>query len=143
MRGEGLKKMTFYIITVALITAIGAICLILCSSEDRENIIFLEHYGWEVEKEYIERVELTIPKQFDEVYNNYNSLQNIAGLDLSKYKGKDAVRYTYKVKNFPNDTANEVRANVICVGGVPVGGDVMTVRLDGFMYSLNYLKSGQ
>ena len=79
-----------------------------------------------------------------EVYNDYNSLQRLAGLDISDYKGKNAIRYTYIVTNFPNETEEkEIRANVLTVNGRPIAGDIMTVSLDGFMYSLNYLKIGR
>ncbi len=132
--------MSFYIITVAIIIALGAMCLILCDNQDHENIMFLESYGWKVKHDCHERVNITIPEIFDNVYNNYNELQKLAGLDLSDYKGQDAIRYTYIVTNFPEEICDTVYANVICVKDTPIGGDVMTVPLDGFMFSLNYLK---
>ena len=136
--------MLMYVVTVAIIIGIGAMCLVLASGESEENIKFLEKYGWEVDSEYTEKVTLEIPEVFDDVYNNYNQLQKAAGLDLTKYKGRKAVRYTYIVMNFPEDTGGEnVFANILCIGGEPVAGDVMTVSLDGFMYSLNYLKTGR
>ncbi len=138
-----LKKMLYYVITVAVIIIIGAFCIVLASDENEKNIEFLDSYGWKTEPVCIEQVSLKIPDIFDDVYNNYNELQKLCGLDLSPYKGKNAIRYTYVVSNFPSDTQDEVRANVICVGGEPVGGDIMTVKLDGFMYSLSYLTTGK
>ena len=139
-----MKKMVMYVVTVAVIISIGAVCLVFASDDNEENIKFLKKYGWKVDEEYTEKVTLQIPEVFDEVYNQYNELQRAAGLDLAKYKGRKAVRYTYIVMNFPEDTQGEnVFANILCVGGEPVAGDVMTVRLDGFMYSLNYLKTGR
>ncbi len=139
-----MKKMIMYVITVAVIIGIGAMCLVFAGDDEELNIRFLEKYGWEVDSEYTEKVTLEIPEVFDEVYNNYNELQKAAGLDLAKYKGRKAVRYTYIVMNFPEDTGGEnVFANILCVAGEPVAGDVMTVSLDGFMYSLSYLKTGR
>lgn len=138
-----MSKMLFYVITIALIISIGAVCLVFADSDDRKNIEFLNNYGWETTGKYTEAVKITIPKTFDDVYKNYNELQLLAGLDLSKYKGKDAIRYTYIVKNFPLDIDQTVYANVICVNKKPIAGDVMTVKSDGFMYSLNYLKTGE
>lgn len=136
--------MLLYVITIAVIIGIGAMCLVFASDDEQTNIKFLESYGWEVDNEYTEKVTFEIPEVFDEVYNNYNELQKISGLNLAKYKGRKAVRYTYIVLNFPQDTKGEnVFANVLCVAGEPVAGDVMTVRLDGFMYSLSYLKTGK
>lgn len=135
--------MLYYVITVAVIIIIGAVCIVFASDEDEKNIDFLESYGWRVDENHIEKEALKIPDIFDEVYNNYNALQKLSGLDLSDYKGKDAIRYTYIVKNFPQKTDQAVRANVLCVDQNPVAGDIMTVKIDGFMYSLSYLKTGK
>lgn len=120
------------------ILLIWSIFLFASDNTNSRNIDFLKSYGWEVEKTPTEQVEILIPDVFDDVYLNYNSLQKEAGLDLSNYKGFPATRYTYILKNFPEETKYTVFANVICVDGVPVGGDICTVALDGFMYSLNF-----
>ncbi len=133
-----------YLITVVFIVAIGVFCIAFANDEDSDNIEFLSEYGWEVTGDCIEREKVEIPLVFDEVYNNYNSLQKLSGLDISDYKGKKAIRSTYIVTNFPDNTEEkEIRANVLSVKGKPIAGDVMTVALDGFMYSLNYLKIGK
>ena len=143
LRGEFLKQMA-YIVTVLFIICVGTICMVLAKDEDSGNIEFLGEYGWEVRGECVEREKVEIPRVFDEVYNDYNSLQRLAGLDISDYKGKKAIRYTYIVTNFPNETEEkEIRANVLTVNGRPIAGDIMTVSLDGFMCSLNYLKIGR
>ncbi len=134
--------MLYYVITVAVIIGIAAVCMVFADDDNSKNISFLKSYGWEIEEKAIEKVDFTIPKEFDEVYKNYNELQNLSGNDLEEYKGEKAIRYTYIVKNFPRTTAQTVRANVISVNGEPVGGDVMTVNIDGFMYSLSYLEKG-
>ncbi len=133
-----------YFVTVIFIVAIGVFCIAFANDEDSNNIEFLSEYGWEVTGDCIEREKVEIPLVFDEVYNNYNSLQKLSGLDISEYKGEKAVRSTYIVTNFPYNTEEkEIRANVLSVKGKPIAGDVMTVALDGFMYSLNYLKIGK
>lgn len=133
-----------YFITVIFIVTIGVFCIVFANDEDSDNIEFLSEYGWEVTGDCIEREKVEIPLIFDEVYNNYNSLQKLSGLDISEYKGEKAVRSTYIVTNFPgNKEEKEIRANVLSVKGKPIAGDVMTVALDGFMYSLNYLKIGK
>lgn len=125
-----------YLVVIMIATAF--MCVLANSKCNMKNVEFLKKYNWEVETAPIERVEFVIPEAFDEVYNNYNSLQKEAGLDLLPYAGYSAVRYTYIVKNFPLDIDEEVRANVICVDDIPVAGDISTVSIDGFMYSLNF-----
>lgn len=133
-----------YFITIIFLIIIGAVCMVFANDEDAVNIEFLNEYGWEVTGDCIEREKVEIPLVFDEVYNNYNSLQRLSGLDISNYKGMKAVRSTYIVTNFPEETKEkEIRANVLSVKGKPIAGDIMTVSFDGFMYSLNYLKIGK
>ena len=129
-----MKKM--YFVIVAAIALITFFMIYVSGKDTKKNIEFLKSYGWEVGEKEIETEEIKIPDSFDEIYKNYNLLQIKAGLDLEKYKGKKAVRYTYIVKNYPTDYDDEIRANVICVGGEPVAGDIMTVSIDGFMHSL-------
>lgn len=135
-----MKTMLMYICTVGVI-----MCLVLVFTvfaDEETNADFLNSYGWITSEKYIEKSEFTIPKEFDKVYEAYNELQKEAGLDLKPYKGKKAVRYTYTVENYPSDSnSGKVRANVICVKGKPIGGDIMTVSIDGFMHSLIYPKN--
>ena len=81
-----------------------------------------------------------IPEVFDEVYKGYNKIQSDAGLDIEPYRGKEAVRYTFEILNYPYNVGEKVYANVICVKGEPVAGDVMTVSVNGFMHSLKMPK---
>lgn len=134
-----MKDILLYFLTLTVIIAITSVCVVFFKDGTDESIAFLEKYGWEVEPEPIERESITIPEVFDSVYSAYNRLQLDAGLDLQKYAGKKAVRFTYTVLNYPEEISDPVRANVICVNGRPVGGDVMTVRLDGFIQPLSYL----
>lgn len=132
-----MKEIAFYICAVTVITMISVIFICFADEGNKSdrNTVFLEKYGWEVGDDFIEKEEIIIPEEFDDVYMNYNDMQKEAGLDMEPYKGKKAVRYTYEVKNYPSDIP-DVRANVICVDGRPIAGDIMTVKLDGFMHSL-------
>lgn len=134
------KTKTLYIVAAAMIAITAAVFIIFGrGSADSTNCKFLEKYGWEVEPHAIEEAQVKIPKPLGLVYESYNEMQRAAGLDLEPYAGKNAVRYTYIVTNFPDETESEVRANVLCVDGTPVGGDVMTVDIDGFMEPLSFL----
>lgn len=130
-----------YIIAATMIFLTAAVFLTFGEgSVDTKNRQFLADYGWETKRRPIERADVNIPKPFDLVYENYNKMQLEAGLDLEPYAGASAKRYTYEVTNFPYETSSEVRANVLCVDGEPVGGDVMTVAADGFMEPLSFLQ---
>ena len=136
--------MVFYVIAVAFILAVAGVCMAFSSDTDDKNLAFLAEFGWECEKGCIEYEKIIIPSVFDDIYTGYNELQKTAGLDLSPYAGKRAVRYTYLVSNFPSPPENQIiRANVLTVGGEPVGGDIMSVNSNGFMVSLAYLSEGK
>jgi len=100
------------------------------TNEDR--IRFLKQYGWEVAPEAKEILEVTIPKEFDSVYEKYNQLQIGEGLDLKKYKGKSVKRYTYLVNNYEYN--GSVYANLIVYRDRVIGGDICSARLNGFVH---------
>ena len=133
------RKAMMYFISVVIIIVTTLMCVLFASGEtDTNNIVFLKGYGWEVRTKSVEKEDIIIPKPFDRVYENYNDIQLKAGLDLRPYMGMKGVRYTYIVENYPKDVGEEVRANVICINNEPVGGDIMTVSIRGFIHSLNF-----
>jgi len=95
---------------------------------------YVEKLGWKIDRNPIETADVNIPAQFDDVYNNYNSLQKDAGFNLEDYKGKTVTRYTFSIKNYYGETG--VRANVLMNNDKVIGGDIMTVAIDGFMVPL-------
>lgn len=90
--------------------------------------------GWSIDEAPIDTACVTLPDEFDNVYRQYNEIQKEAGFDLSEYMGKTVMRYTFAVKNF--DGVEGVRANVLVYNGKIIGGDIMTVAIDGFMLPL-------
>lgn len=103
------------------------------TADDRVN--FLSQFGYTVESEPIESVEVTIPKEFDKVFAAYNELQKGEGLDLGRYKGKTVMRYTYKVTNYPG-YSDPVYANLLVYKNKVVGGDVCSADPSGFAHGL-------
>ena len=93
---------------------------------------FLGQFGWVVDAGSAETAQVTIPAEFDKVMNSYNEIQKNQGLDLSKYKGKEVVRYTYEITNYP-DYGGTVYANVIIHKNRVVGGDVCSADVTGFI----------
>lgn len=132
-----MKKM--YILTIILIIVITAGFLIFSNDETTLNEKFLSSFDIIVNPVPESHEKITIPSEFDSVYENYNLIQLECGFDLSKYKGKSGIRYTYKILNFPQNT--DVYADVICINHRPVAGDIMSPALDGFMQPLNYLQT--
>lgn len=100
---------------------------------NEQRLSFLSSFGWQVEPEAEEVLEVMIPKELDETYNSYNTIQKAQGCDLTKYAGKRCKRYTYVITNYPEHPEN-IRANLVVYGGKIIGGDVCSVELDGFMH---------
>lgn len=104
---------------------------------NEERIAFLKSFGWEVSAEPMEIVEIIIPSEFGDVYENYNCIQKKQGYDLSKYKAKRVKRYTYEVKNYPTaggEPSKNIRANILAFDNRIIGGDISSVELAGFMH---------
>lgn len=115
----------------------GAVVKNYTVATNQERLGFIAQFGWEVEEEPCEIMDVVVPKEFDEVYENYNEIQKSQGLDLSRYRGKQVKRYTYRVVNYP-DCGDEVRLNLLVAESKVVGGDVCSLALDGFMHGLRY-----
>ncbi|MGN0182084.1 MAG: DUF4830 domain-containing protein [Candidatus Ornithomonoglobus sp.] len=130
-----IKKLFILSLAFIMMTA-AAFCVFADESDIDKSIEFLDSYGWSVVEKPVEEAEVKIPAEFDEVYKSYNIIQNEAGLDLMPYRGMRGTRYTFIVTNYPVDVGEPVRANVICIEGIPVAGDIMTVSVNGFMHSL-------
>ena len=106
------------------------------TAEDR--IAFLKQFGWTVEEKPIEEKEVTIPGEFDKVFTGYNDLQKQQGLDLSKYKRKEVMRYTYKITNYEGYEGT-VYANILIYRGKVIGGDICSADVNGFVSTLDGL----
>lgn len=108
----------------------------LVSSNINSNddlIDYLSTFNWEVEEQPLEVIEITIPLEFGDVYNNYNAIQLEQGFDLSEYKGLNCKRYSYSVLNYPRQNS-DVRANILVYNTKVIGGDISLIRIDGFMH---------
>lgn len=113
--------------------------MIVKASSAEERAAFLSQFGWEIEAEPCEVTEVIIPEEFDETYSAYNEIQKTQGFDLSKYASKRVKRWTYIIKNYPGyENAVCIRANMLVLDGVVIGGDVCSVELNGFMHSFYF-----
>ncbi len=103
----------------------------------QNRILFLEKIGCKADENSQSRKTVTIPYEFNDVYENYNKLQQKAGYDLSLYKGCKCDIYSYSVKEFMYEKdATYFNANLIVYNGRIIGGDISSAELDGNMYPL-------
>jgi hypothetical protein len=101
---------------------------------NEERIAFLEQFGYKISKEPNEIVDVVIPEEFDSVYTEYNDIQREQGLNLKKYKGKTATRYTYTINEYPGYENGEVIANLLIYKSKIIGGDICCVGEKSFLH---------
>lgn len=109
-------------------------------AENEDDILsFISCYGWEVDSRPAEVREVVIPESFDDVYSDYNQIQLEQGFNLEKYAGQKVKRWTYIVRNYPETSPEDdyIRINVLVSDGIVIGGDVCSVKLDGFMHGFS------
>lgn len=99
-----------------------------------QRVEYLNSFGWEVEAEPLEEETVVIPRKLTDVYADYNEIQRAQGFDLTEFGGMEAVRYTYKVTNYPSE--NNVVADIIVFRNEVIAADVQSTALDGFMHGL-------
>lgn len=130
------RKYLLSFFALGIIAVFSAFCIFGETAEQDRCRRMLKEYGWETEDIAEEIENITVPAVFDSVYERYNELQLEVGFDLREYCGKKGRRYTYVVTNYPIDVGETVYANVICINGTPIAGDIMTRSMNGFMSSL-------
>ncbi len=97
-----------------------------------DRVDFLEQFGWTVSETPVDEKKVTIPQEFDKIMLSYNEFQRQMGLDLAKYKGKDVMRYTYEVTNYP-EYEGRVYANMLIYRNKVIGGDICSADSKGFL----------
>ena len=109
-------------------------------SNNDARVKFLQSFGWEVESSPVESSQVRIPETTSEVFDRYNQLQKANGYDLSKLAGKNAMRYVYKINNYPGATA-PVYATVLVYKNTIVGGDVTDTSPNGKIQGFKAIQS--
>ncbi|MBE6731358.1 MAG: DUF4830 domain-containing protein [Ruminococcaceae bacterium] len=98
-----------------------------------ERAAFLESFGYEISEDPVDVRTVTIPKEFSDIYTEYNDMQKAQGFDLKPYKGKECKQYIYLITNYPN-TDCEVHATMLVYQNIIIGGDVSSAEINGFMH---------
>lgn len=94
------------------------------------RVEFLKSFGWEVAASPVESSQVRIPESVTEVLDRYNQLQKSQGFDLKNYAGKTAMRYVYKISNYPGAT-EPVYATLLVYKNEVIGGDVTDTAAGG------------
>ena len=112
------------------------------ASGHSERMAFISQFGWQVDEEPVEVMEIIIPEEFDDTYIAYNEIQKQQGFDLSLYMGNRLKRWSYVVRNYEGyENKDCIRVNLLIHDNVVVGGDVCSVELDGFMHGFEMITS--
>ncbi len=101
-----------------------------------DRIEFLRQFGWEVDPTAVEEAEVTVPEEFDKVYQSYNELQKKQGFDLMKYAKKTVKRYTYRITNY-SGYDGDVLVSILVHKNKVIGGDVCSADANGFIHGLD------
>ena len=94
---------------------------------------FLSQFGWQTDGKPEEVGTVTVPEEFDKVFAAYNELQKEQGLNLSKYRGKEVTRYTFRIANYQGYDG-KVLANVLIYRNRVIGGDICSADTSGFVH---------
>ncbi len=105
--------------------------------DNESRVAYLHAYGWDLEPEPVETLQLQLPDPLPASYQTYNNLQTRQGLDLSAACGQTVTRYTYTVTNYPGHTEG-VQANLYLCEEIPVAGDILCSGENGFQTGLAY-----
>ena len=144
----------FAVVCVALVTLITLIAFMPTYEEPADTIVsasatlnydkiktnddrleFLRQFGYDAKSEPITATEVHIPAEFDKILLEYNEIQKRQGLDLSKYKNKNVMRYTYEITNY-DGYSGIVYANILIYRNKVIAGDVCSADVSGFVHGL-------
>ena len=109
-------------------------------SSNDGRVKFLTDFGWDVTTSPVESSQVKIPEETSEVFDRYNDLQKSQGYDLSKFAGKNVMRYVYKLNNYPGAT-EPVYATLLVHKGQIIGGDVTDTAAKGHIRSFKMPES--
>ena len=130
-------RYVFAAISLAIILLIIIVGLFSIDNATNEMIVeYIEELGWEIEATPKEITYLTIPKQFDAVYETYNAVQKHSGFNLEEFKGKKVTRYTYRVLNHKESKTTRVIAGVFVYENTIIAGDISSADVNGFLHAI-------
>ena len=93
------------------------------------RVAYLHDLGWDVQPESETVFETVLPDPFDDVMEDYNTVQRAQGFDLEPYAGRTVTGVTYELA--AGDGAAPEVVQLWIHDGVVIGGDVHSTALDG------------
>lgn len=133
------KKHRFAIAMLVFSLILLAVIVGLFSIDDSTNRMickYVESLGWRIDASPMEISHLTLPKEFDGIYETYNAVQISSGFDLTPFKGKSVVRYSYKVLNHKRSQETDVIVSVFVYDSRIIAADICSSDADGFMHGI-------
>lgn len=95
---------------------------------------YLNSFGWEIDLSSEECRDITLPREFDGIMDDYAKMQYEQGFCLYDYAGFDCKQYTYTVTNYENDCP--VYATLYIRNHRVIAGDIHSATIDGFMHGI-------
>lgn len=105
-----------------------------------KRVYFIKSLGLSPDEDNQESKNVTVPKTFSQVYENYNELQKKAGYDLSGYKGAKVTVFTYPVGKVSPENDDDYYATLMVYKGRIIGGDISSRNFYGEMLPLASVK---
>ena len=100
-------------------------------SGNEARVKFLTDLGWDVTASPVESSQVRIPEEKSDVFDRYNKLQASQGYDLTQYAGKNAMRYVYRINNYPGAGEDPVYATLLIHKNQIIGGDITDTAAGG------------
>lgn len=125
--------LTLLVLVTALLAGRGEIRP-TAASQATDPVAYLQRLGYEVEPQWIDLREITIPAELDETLSAYNEIQKQTGFDLSPYRGQRVKMYVYRLRNYP--TGEGALATVYLCRDKVIAGDISAAEQGGFSHGL-------
>lgn len=125
--------------TIIFAVILFAVIFAVFSIDNSTNIMIVDYarnMGWIINPSPAEISHLTIPNEFDEVYETYNSIQKKSGFNLEDFRGKRVTRYTYQVQNHESSDTQRVYMGVIVYESRIIAADISSTDMEGFLHGI-------
>ena len=130
-------RYVFAAITFAVVILMIIVGLFSLDNDTNNMIVeYIEGPGWRLDHTPREISYLTIPKEFDVVYDTYNAVQKRAGFPFEEFRGEKVARYTYRILNHKESENSTVIAGVFVFENTIIGGEISSSEVNGFMHAL-------
>ena len=99
---------------------------VAAGGDDAARVSYLQSLGYEVDPQWLDAREVTVPNKMNAALTAYNKLQKAAGNDLTPYLGKRVMCFNYTVTN--HHKGDGVVAHLFEYEGRIIGGDISGQR---------------